>query len=294
MKLRIATRGSALALAQADWTARRLGELGHETELVKITTSGDRFLVETPAEAAAKLAGGKGIFVKEIEDALLEGRADLAVHSAKDLPGELAPGLEVAAYPERVDPWDVLAAKAPLAELPARARIGTSSLRRQIQLKLLRSDLEVAGLRGNVDTRLRRMRDGDFDGVVIAAAGLRRLGRTEAAERLDIVSAPGQGAIALEARSDRPGILEALGPLEDARCRAEVEAERRLGSMIGGGCLTPLGARAELDGGWMRLTVFWSDAEGRSPVRLAARTKVDPPKLEASIRDLAERIRQAS
>jgi hydroxymethylbilane synthase len=292
MKLRLGTRGSPLALAQSGLVAASLRSKGHEVELITITTSGDRFAVESPAEAMKKLDGGKGLFVKEIEEALLEGKADIAVHSAKDLPGELAEGLVIAAYPEREDAGDVLIAKKPLAELPAGAKVATSSLRRQIQLKQARPELVTVGIRGNIDTRLRKLDAGEFDGLVLAAAGLRRLAVERSVEPLELVSAPGQGALALECRADRGDVAAALAELDDPKCRLEVEAERALLRAIGGGCLTPLGCRGEADGSWIRLTVFWSDPEGKNPIKLSARSKTEPAKLESSVKELSDRVRQ--
>jgi hydroxymethylbilane synthase len=159
---------------------------------------------------------------------------------------------------------------------------------------MLRPDLRTVGVRGNIDTRLKKLDAGEFDGLILAAAGLRRLGLEREAESLDIVSAPGQGALAVECRADKADVLAAAAALDDARCRTEVEAERALLRAVGGGCLTPLGCRGELDGSWIRLTVFWSDAEGARPVRLSARSKAEPAKLELSIRELADRVRQLS
>ena len=234
----------------------------------------------------------KALFVKEIEEALLKGTVDLAVHSAKDLPAELPPGLTVAAYPEREDTGDLLIARVPLKELAAQARIATSSLRRQIQIRMLRPDLQTVAVRGNVDTRLRKLVAGEFEGLVLAAAGLHRLARKEQGERLDMVPAPGQGALAIEARADGVGTLKILGGLDDRKCRTEVEAERRFLRAIGGGCRTPLGALAEMEGHWIRLTVFWSDEGGKRPVRLSARSKAAPAALQETVDQLADRVRQ--
>jgi hydroxymethylbilane synthase len=281
-----------LALAQSNLIAAKLREAGHETELVTITTSGDRFASETPAEAAAKVSGGKGLFVKELEDALLEGRVELAVHSAKDLPGEIPAGLVIGAFPEREEAGDVLISTEPLEKLPPGAKVATSSLRRQLQLKQLRPDLQTVGVRGNIDTRLKKLDAGEWQGLVLAAAGLKRLGVERSVEPLDIVSAPGQGALALECRADRADVLAAVSALDDAKTRTEVEAERGLLRAVGGGCLTPLGCRGEADGNWMRLTVFWSDDEGKRPIKLSARSKTEPAKLASSIQELADRVRQ--
>ena len=237
--IRIGTRGSALALAQAAWVAERLPG---ETELVRITTAGDR---------GAELAD-KSQWVAELERALLEDEIDLAVHSAKDVPGELADGLALVAIPERADPHDVICGADSLASLHTGARVGTSSLRRTAQLSAARDDLEVVPVRGNVDTRLRKLADGEVDALVLAAAGLARLGRTDQAGGAleQLVPAAGQGALALEARPDRldPAELSALRDEEAAAC---VGAERELVHALGASCNTPVGAyaRAVSDGG---------------------------------------------
>lgn len=227
--MRIGTRGSALALAQARWVAERLGA---EAELVTITTSGDRGAHEED----------KSRWIAELERALLEGEIDLAVHSAKDVPAELADGLELVAIPERADPRDVICGAPSLAALKPGARIGTSSLRRAAQLRAAREDIEVVALRGNVDTRLRKLAAGEVDALVLAAAGLERLGRRSEAGGVleELVPAAGQGALALEARAGT--MLPAA--LRDPDATACVSAERELVRALGATCNTPVGAYA--------------------------------------------------
>jgi len=266
--IRIGTRGSALALTQARWTLRALeGQAtGRPVELVIIKTSGDRF-VDRPLSAI----GGKGLFVKEIEEALSEGRIDCAVHSMKDVPAELAPGLTIAAVPARVDPRDVVLSRtgAPLSELPAGARLGTSSLRRMALVRAFHAGLEIVPLRGNVDTRLRKLDAGELDAIVLAAAGLQRLGITrQNVEKLDpkhFVPAIGQGALAIETRlTDIPDEVLAL---EHAPTRAATEAERAFLLAVGGSCHTPLAAHATLDGEGLHLRALIASPDGQRVIR---------------------------
>jgi hydroxymethylbilane synthase len=230
--IRIGTRGSALALAQARWVAERLGE---ETELVSITTSGDR-----GAEGA-----DKSRWISELEQALLAGDVDLAVHSAKDVPAELAAGLDVLAIPARADSCDVICGARSLDELAPGARVGTSSLRRMAQLKAAREDLEVIPLRGNVDTRLRKLSQAEADAIVLAAAGLERLGRLDEAGGVltQLVPAAGQGALLIEGRTGAQ-----LTALNDAVSSACVNAERELVRVLGASCNTPVGAHGRPTG----------------------------------------------
>jgi hydroxymethylbilane synthase len=234
--MRVGTRGSALALAQASWVAQRLGA---ETELVTITTSGDR----------GALLEDKSRWVSELERALLEDRIDVAVHSAKDVPAELADGLELVAIPQRADPRDAICGAPSIDALPAGARVGTSSLRRAAQIRAARADVEVVTVRGNVDTRLRKLAAGEIDGLVLALAGLQRLGREgEAGGVIDaFVPAAGQGALALEAR---PGALpaEVLERVIDRDAMACVGAERDLTRALLASCNTPVGAHARRAG----------------------------------------------
>jgi hydroxymethylbilane synthase len=268
MAIRIGTRGSALALWQAEHVKSRLEALGHSVTLVPIVTAGDR-LLDRPLE----LIGGKGAFLKEIEEALLAGEVDLAVHSLKDVPTSLPPGLTLVAFLERADARDVLvsARGERLDDLPAGAVIGTTSLRRRAQLLARRPDLAVADLRGNVDTRLRRLREGRFDAIVLALAGLTRLGRAaEASEILDaevLLPAPGQGVIALECRAQDFGLAEAVAPLDHAPTARCAAAERAFLHALGGGCNVPLGAHAQIDGTRVRLQALVARADGSVVLR---------------------------
>lgn len=261
MKIRIGTRGSALARWQAEHVKERLEALGHEVSLHFITTTGDR----TPG--ALEAVGGKGAFLKEIEEALLVGEVDLAVHSLKDVPTTLPLGLTLGAILERADPRDALVSNGTgLEQLPRGARVGTTSLRRRALLRRARPDLELLDLRGNVDTRLRRLRGGDFEAVVLAVAGLSRLGRAhEVTEALDpdrFVPAPGQGAVALEHREGDLAIEEAARPLHHEATARAVRAERAYLAALGGGCNVPLGAFAREAPGGLRLVAFLADADG--------------------------------
>lgn len=230
--MRIGTRGSALALAQAAWVAERVGA---EAELVTVRTAGDRGVAVTD----------KSRWISELERALLANEIDVAVHSAKDVPSELADGLELVAIPERADPRDVICGAASLEALPPGSRIGTSSLRRAAQIRAARADVEILTVSGNVDTRLRKLADGQFDALVLALAGLQRLDRAEEAGGVldGFVPAAGQGALALEAR---PGTLPSsvLHPLVDLYATACVTAERELVRALGASCNTPVGAHA--------------------------------------------------
>jgi len=244
----IGSRGSRLALWQAEWTRARLEQAGAAARIAIIRTAGDRFL-DRPLAAM----GGKGVFVKEIEEALLSGAVDLAAHSLKDLPADQPAGLKIACVPAREDPRDVLLAPgAPgVADLGRGAVVGTGSPRRSIQLRALRPDLKVADLRGNVDTRLARLRRGDYDAILLAGAGLRRLGIRVEGAVLDfeqMIPAVGQGAMAIEIRSDDRELEELLEPHHHAPTAAAVAAERALLRGLGGGCQAPIAAVAEVDG----------------------------------------------
>ena len=254
--VRIATRGSDLALWQARFVADRIAAcLRCEAQIVSLETSGDRL----QGVSLARL-GGKGLFVKEIEEALLDGRADAAVHSAKDLPAELHPDLVLVAFPERADPRDALVASGPdvtLRGLPAGARVGTGSVRRAAQLRRLRADLEIVPLRGNVPTRLRKQRELRLDAVVLACAGLERLGEgARIAERIDpalLLPAVGQGVLALQARRGDP-LAERLRALNHPETSARIAAERAVAEGLQGDCNAPLAALAEFTGpGVLRL-----------------------------------------
>ncbi|HAH08094.1 MAG TPA: hydroxymethylbilane synthase [Elusimicrobia bacterium] len=293
-RLRLGTRGSPLARAQSQWTADRLMALhpGLEVELVVIKTSGDRFsLGEKPAAPNLKAQ-----FVKELEDALLEGGIDFAVHSAKDLPGDLPEGLCLAAYPPREDPRDVFVPGSSLSweDVQDGAVLGTASLRRQVQLRLARPGLKFEVVRGNVDTRLRKLQEKGYAGLVLAAAGLKRLGLDrvprEAFPADLVVPAPGQGALALEARQDRPGTLQLLAALSDEKTRLEVELERALLKALGGGCSTPLGALARADERSVVFRVFWSREDGSRALRLCERSGLRPEDRAALLDGLLRRI----
>lgn len=240
--IRIGSRGSQLARWQSDHIADKLRALGHQVEIQLIQTTGDRL-----QQVAFAKVGTKGMFTQEIEDALLSGSVDLAVHSLKDMPTQLATPFVLGAIPKRVDPSDALVSVRfeSFAALPAGARIGTSSVRRQAQLKAHRPDLEYVEFRGNVDTRLRKLNDGQVEAIVLAAAGLDRLGRTEwVRERFEedlLCPAPGQGALAIECRADDATTRELLSLLNDADTCSAVTAEREALAALGGGCQVPIG-----------------------------------------------------
>ena len=268
-RLRIGSRGSTLALAQASWVKRQIEEHLPElqVELRTIRTGGDRFI-----DAPIKEIGGKGIFTKEIEEALTGGEIDLAVHSLKDLPTQLPAGLTLLAVPKREDARDVLISRsgAKLADLEHRATIGTGSLRRKAQLLAYRADLQIAPLRGNIDTRLKKLDNGEFDAVVLAAAGLRRIGRdnyiTQFLPDEICVSAVGQGALGIEAR-DETDLRERLVFLHDAQTYAEVAAERAFADRLGSGCHVPIGARARVLGNELKLIAVVASIEGQKVCR---------------------------
>ena len=245
--LRIGSRGSQLALWQANHISARLRERGHQVEIEIIKTTGDKI-----TDVALAKVGTKGMFTKEIEEALAAGRVDLAVHSLKDLPTEVPPDFEIAAITQRENPRDVLVSKkhASIKELPQRARVGTSSLRRQAQLKALRPDLEIYPLRGNVDTRLRKLEAGDYEAIILAAAGVNRLGLTALVKEIIpaeiMCPAAGQGALGIEIRKGDEAIRQHLSFLDDIAARQTTTAERALLNKLGGGCQVPIGAFAEL------------------------------------------------
>lgn len=277
--LRIGSRGSQLALWQANHIADRLRGQGHTADIEIIKTTGDKI-----TDVALAKVGTKGMFTKEIEEAMLETRIDLAVHSLKDLPTELAPEFVIAAVPEREDARDALLSSkySRIEELPARARIGTSSLRRQAQLHLIRGDIEIIPLRGNVDTRLRKLQSGEFDAIILAAAGVSRLGFTDLVRmRLDpeqMCPAAGQGALAIEARCDDPATITALKLLDHAPTRAAVECERAALNALGGGCQVPIGAYASHENGKLTLQAVVARPDGNEILR-ERRSGSDPQKL---------------
>ncbi|MEO6028911.1 MAG: hydroxymethylbilane synthase [Candidatus Binatia bacterium] len=264
--LRLGTRGSALALRQSSMVAAALERLGTTVELVTIKTSGD---VATGSLAAL---GGKGLFVKEIDEALLRHQIDLAVHSLKDVPATLPKGLALVATPPRADARDVLIAAAGVgfADLPAGTRIGTSSLRRRAQVASLRPDLAVVEMRGNVDTRLAKLGRGEVDAILLAAAGLERLGLTPAGaialQPTVFVPAIGQGILALEARADDDAVRAIVGALDDPATRAAAHAERAFLTAIGGDCHTPLAAYATVAGDRLAMRVMVASIDGREIV----------------------------
>jgi len=264
MPLTIASRGSQLALWQARWVSESLTALGHECRIQIIKTTGDK-ITDVPLAQV----GGKGLFTKEIEEALLDGRADLAVHSLKDLPTELPAGLALAAVPEREDPHDAVVGRK-LADLPTGATVGTSSLRRAAQLRRLRPDLAIESIRGNLDTRLRKLDEGRYDAIVLAAAGLKRLGwEARIAEILpDEVMCPavGQGALAVETRAGGAG-WDACAALDHAATHSAVAAERAFLRALGGGCQVPIGAHATVTDARLHLVGLVIAADGSAVVR---------------------------
>jgi hydroxymethylbilane synthase len=287
--MRIGSRGSALALAQASLVAELLGGAEAGVEVVAITTSGDRGI----------LLGDKSRWVKELEAALLAREVDAAVHSAKDVPVELPAGFALAAVPERVDPRDALCGAASLEELPAGARVGTSSLRRAAGLRALRPDLEVVALHGNVDTRLWKLekqgRELGLDAIVLAQAGLDRLGRrpTVGCTLDELVPAPGQGTLVVETRDDDADTRERLGAIDDPHVGACLAAERALARALGASCNTPLGAWATLaDDGALTLRAFLGLPDGSAWLRdeLSDPLGASPEALGA---ELAGRMRAA-
>jgi hydroxymethylbilane synthase len=260
----IASRGSQLALWQARWVSSQLSAAGQECRIEIIKTTGDK-ITDVPL---AKV-GTKGLFTKEIEEALLDGRAHLAVHSLKDLPTELPEGLVLAAVPEREDPRDAMVGKK-LADLPLGAKVGTSSLRRAAQLRRLRPDLQVESVRGNLDTRLRKLDAGQYDAILLAAAGLKRLGW---GDRIAEILAPeqmcpavGQGALAIETRAG----FEGVAMLDHADTHTAVMAERAVLRALGGGCQVPIGAYATVSQGRVQLLAIVAAPDGTQVIRAEA------------------------
>ncbi|RYF24667.1 MAG: hydroxymethylbilane synthase [Comamonadaceae bacterium] len=263
----IATRESRLALWQAEHVQTLLRARGHDASLLGMTTKGDQIL-----DRSLSKVGGKGLFVKELEVALEEGRAHIAVHSLKDVPMELPEGFALACVMEREDPRDAFVSPryASLAELPQRAVVGTSSLRRQVLLQALRPDLRIQPLRGNLDTRLRKLDEGQYDAIVLAAAGLKRLGldtriRT-AFDPVHMLPAAGQGALGIEVRTERQDLIDALAPLAHMPTWLTVTAERAVSRSMGGSCSMPLAAHGRWSGSTLTLDAAWGDPEGRRPL----------------------------
>jgi hydroxymethylbilane synthase len=269
-QVRIATRRSRLALWQAEHVKARLEALrpGLRIELLALSTRGDELL-----EVSLAKAGGKGLFVKELEAAMAEGRADIAVHSMKDVPAELPPGFVLAAILAREDPRDAFVSRTHenLAALPAGAVVGTSSLRRQAQIAARHPGLEIRPLRGNLDTRLAKLDRGDYAAIVLAAAGLKRLGLAARIRSTlsveDSLPAAGQAALGIECLAARPELLEFLKPLDDPDASACVRAERQVNLALGGSCTIPLGAYAQIADGKMRLRALVASPDGRHAVR---------------------------
>jgi hydroxymethylbilane synthase len=279
--IRLGTRGSALALAQAGLVAERLDD---EVELVPITTTGDRRSSSPPLE-------DKSRFVKEIEEALLAGEIDLAVHSAKDVPADLPDGLAIVGVPERTDPRDALCGADTIASLPEGATVGTGSLRRRSQLLALRADLQVLDLRGNVDTRLRRLADGDYHAIVLARAGLDRLGRVGEGSPVavgELLPAAGQGCLALEARSDDARVRELATALTDDEALTELLAERALVGELDASCHTPMGALAQVRDGRIELAAYVGLPDGSHWIRDVLEQDAANP--AAAGRAVAERL----
>jgi len=281
-RLRIGTRGSALALWQAEWVKSQLlgGQQELIVELVVIKTTGDKIL-----DVPLAMVGGKGLFVKEIEEALLDGRADLAVHSVKDMPAELPEGLHLAAMPPREDPRDALISKdgAGLDTLPHGARVGTSSLRRAAQLLHLRPDLRIETLRGNVDTRLRKLESEGLDAIVLAAAGLKRMEQSQViSEYLEperIVPAVGQGALGIETRIGDVSTNEIVASLIHQQTVTTVRAERAFLKRLEGGCQVPIGGYATMEGETLILTGMVADLKGVRLIRKEIRGDARQPEL---------------
>jgi len=275
LQLKLGTRASALARWQAEWVAKQLVRLGCQVELVPIATQGD---VEQ-RDPIGNL-GSPGVFTKELQRALLDGRIDLAVHSLKDLPTEAVPGLSLTAVPERESARDVLISRGgeSLMGLPAEARVGTGSLRRRAQLLHIRRDLQMRDIRGNVDTRLRKLEAGEFDATVLAEAGLKRLGLTKNISQVLplelLLPAVGQGALGIEARSDDSGTRTALAALDHPPSHQAVLAERALLSKLLGGCLAPVGGWARVENDVLLLDAVVLSADGKQ--RVAASGALEP------------------
>jgi hydroxymethylbilane synthase len=277
--LRLGTRGSELAVAQAEYVAGRLRQLGHDIEIVRIKTTGD----VTPGPLSA--VGGKSAWVKEIEQALLDSSIDLSVHSAKDLPPQLAEGLTIGAYPQREDPRDVFVG-APgrrFASLPPGSRVGTGSLRRIALLRALRPELEPVPMRGNVTTRLEKMESLQLQGVILGAAGLIRLGLEDRIlDPLDpdrYVPAGGQGALAIEVRIDDDELQQAVGQLENPDVASQVRAERAFLAELGGDCHTPIAVHASIHGVRLRLRAIVFSRDGSERVEGSAEGALSAPEM---------------
>ena len=288
----IATRESRLALWQAEHVKALLEQRGHPVTLLGMTTRGDQIL-----DRSLSKVGGKGLFVKELETALEEGRADIAVHSLKDVPMELPAGFALACVMAREDPRDAWVSPqyARLEDLPQGAVVGTSSLRRTVLLRALRPDLRIEPLRGNLDTRLRKLDEGQYAGIVLAAAGLKRLGLAarirHTFDTAQMLPAAGQGALGIEVRAGRADLLAALAPLADAHAWLTTAAERAVSRAMGGSCSMPLAAHATLEAGQMHLRAAWGEPEGAPQlVRTDERATIRSP---ADAQALGERVAAA-
>ncbi|MBW8485031.1 hydroxymethylbilane synthase [Actinomadura parmotrematis] len=285
--LRLGTRKSLMATTQSQLVADALSQrTGHAVELVGVTTQGD------VSKALLAQMGGTGVFVSALRDRLLDGEVDFAVHSLKDLPTGPAAGIALAATPRRDDPRDALCGPAKLADLPRGARVGTGSPRRVAQLRALRPDLEVVPIRGNADTRLGKVTSGELDAVVLAYAGLTRIGRLEEVAEVfepeQMLPAPGQGSLALECRADRTDLVELLRAVDDAGTRAAVTAERTVLAVLEAGCSAPVGTYAVLNDEELHLTANVVSGDGTRQIRLTA--SGHPAEAERIGRDLARRM----
>ncbi len=291
LNLTIATRESRLALWQAEHVKALLQGLGHAVQLLGMTTQGDQIL-----DRSLSKVGGKGLFVKELEVALQEGHADLAVHSLKDVPMDLPEGFDLACVMTREDPRDawVSSRYAHLNDLPQGAVVGTSSLRRTVLLRAMRPDLKIEPLRGNLDTRLRKLDEGQYDGIVLAAAGLKRLGLSERIRHIfdttEMLPAAGQGALGIEVRSSRQDVTAALKPLAHDSTWLTVTAERAVSRAMGGSCSMPLAAHATYDNGELHLRAAWGDAEGTSALVQAELTQAISVTDHLQARALGEKV----
>ena len=297
MNIVIGSRGSQLALWQANWVKDRLTDLGHEVTIEIIRTSGDKLQSHAPTEplpaSLAQIvaeAGSKGLFIKEIEEALLSGQINLAVHSLKDLPTALPAGLVLAAVPPREDARDVLvsAGAESLEQLPSGARLGTGSPRRQAQVRWLRPDLQLVPVRGNLTTRLRKLEEGEYAALILAAAGIHRLGLRECITAYfnfdQICPAVGQGALAIEIRQGDAKLAQILAPLDDSATHSAVGAERALLRRLGGGCQVPIAAHANLEGAQLHLRGVVAATDGSRLIRAAAAgAQNDPETLGESV-----------
>ena len=290
MSLTIATRESRLAMWQAEHVQALLQAQGHSVALLGMTTQGDQIL-----DRSLSKVGGKGLFVKELEVALQEGRANLAVHSLKDVPMDLPEGFDLACVMEREDPRDawVSSKYAHLNDLPQGAVVGTSSLRRTVLLRALRPDLKIEPLRGNLDTRLRKLDEGQYDGIVLAAAGLKRLSLGERIRHIfstdEMLPAAGQGALGIEVCSTRADVVQALVPMVDATTWLCVSAERAVSRAMGGSCSMPLAAHATYTNGALHLRAAWGDPSG-APLLLRAEIEQAIDLSTANARQQAEQL----